>query len=263
DENSLVIDPLFVNPEQYDFRLKPTSPALRLGFKPFDYSQAGVYGDPAWIQRAQDAPMPTLQVAPDPPPVSINDTFESDPVGGTPGGAEVHVENKGDSIRITDETAAGDGNHSLKITDAAGLQYGYNPHYVYRTNYRDGLVGNSFDLRIAADSLINFEWRDWYGNPYHTGPAFEIRQGRLILPGQAPLAIPADRWLHFDLMAGVGRKNNGRWNLSVILPGQGPLRFAGLGHRSDKFQHLNWVGFTSNNTQPTSFYLDNLRLDLK
>ena len=81
DKNSTIFDPLFVNPEQYDFRLKPTSPALLLGFKPFDYSKAGVYGDPAWIKLAKDAPMPKLQVAPDPPPVSVNDTFESDPVG--------------------------------------------------------------------------------------------------------------------------------------------------------------------------------------
>ena len=34
-------DPLFVAPEKDDFRLKENSPALALGFKPFDYSKAG------------------------------------------------------------------------------------------------------------------------------------------------------------------------------------------------------------------------------
>ena len=41
DEHSIVADPLFVAPEKDDFRLKENSPALKLGFKPFDVSQAG------------------------------------------------------------------------------------------------------------------------------------------------------------------------------------------------------------------------------
>jgi parallel beta-helix repeat protein len=45
DQHSIVADPLFKNPESYDFSLLPNSPALRLGFKPFDADKAGVYGD--------------------------------------------------------------------------------------------------------------------------------------------------------------------------------------------------------------------------
>jgi hypothetical protein len=41
DRHSLVADPLFENPKGDDFRLKPDSPALKLGFKPFDASKAG------------------------------------------------------------------------------------------------------------------------------------------------------------------------------------------------------------------------------
>jgi parallel beta helix pectate lyase-like protein/glycosyl hydrolase family 141 len=263
DKNSTLFDPLFVNPEQYDFHLKPVSPALLIGFKPFDYSKAGVYGDPAWIKLANYAPMPKLEVAPDPPPVSVNDTFESDPVGSPPGGAEVHVENKGDSIQISDETAAANSKRSLKITDNAGLQHSYNPHYVNRVNFKDGVVNNSFDLRIAKDSLITFEWRDWYSTNYKTGPMFQIRESKLHLPGKQPIALPAETWVHFDLLAGVGKKNSGKWNMMVTIPGHKPLRFAGLKHRSEKFGKLNWVGFTSNNKNKTSFYLDNIKLNIK
>jgi len=41
DKHSIVADPGFVNAKQDDFHLKPDSPALKLGFKPFDYTKAG------------------------------------------------------------------------------------------------------------------------------------------------------------------------------------------------------------------------------
>ena len=41
DVHSLIADPLFVNPEKGDFRLKLGSPALKLGFKSVDLSRTG------------------------------------------------------------------------------------------------------------------------------------------------------------------------------------------------------------------------------
>jgi parallel beta-helix repeat protein len=41
DLNSVIADPLFVNPEKGDFTLKPDSPALKLGFSPIDISKVG------------------------------------------------------------------------------------------------------------------------------------------------------------------------------------------------------------------------------
>jgi len=41
DVHSVVADPLFVDPERGDFRLKPGSPALKLGFQPIDTSGVG------------------------------------------------------------------------------------------------------------------------------------------------------------------------------------------------------------------------------
>ena len=45
DANSLSVDPMFVDPENSDFRLKPNSPALKLGFVPFDMSMVGLRSD--------------------------------------------------------------------------------------------------------------------------------------------------------------------------------------------------------------------------
>jgi len=42
DKNSIVANPLFVNPDKYDFRLRSDSPALKMGFKPIDMREVGV-----------------------------------------------------------------------------------------------------------------------------------------------------------------------------------------------------------------------------
>jgi hypothetical protein len=44
DTHSVVADPLFVDPENDDYSLKPDSPALKLGFKPIDLSRVGLRG---------------------------------------------------------------------------------------------------------------------------------------------------------------------------------------------------------------------------
>ncbi len=42
DLQSIIADPLFINPQRDIFRLAPDSPALRMGFKPIDLSTVGV-----------------------------------------------------------------------------------------------------------------------------------------------------------------------------------------------------------------------------
>ncbi len=42
DRGSVIADPGFINPESEDFRLKPDSPALNLGFQPIDIAKIGI-----------------------------------------------------------------------------------------------------------------------------------------------------------------------------------------------------------------------------
>jgi hypothetical protein len=41
DKNSLMADPMFVNPDKGDFRLRPNSPAEKVGFEPWDFFAVG------------------------------------------------------------------------------------------------------------------------------------------------------------------------------------------------------------------------------
>ena len=41
DTNSMIADPLFVDAKNFNFDLRPDSPALKLGFKPINVSKVG------------------------------------------------------------------------------------------------------------------------------------------------------------------------------------------------------------------------------
>ena len=56
DLRSIIADPMFVDAEHYDFRLKPESPAIALGFRPIDASQAGLYGPAEWTDGPKKIP---------------------------------------------------------------------------------------------------------------------------------------------------------------------------------------------------------------
>jgi hypothetical protein len=58
DAGSMIADPLFVDPQHRDFRLRKHSPAAKLGFQPFDIREAGVYGDSSWQAVAEQTSYP-------------------------------------------------------------------------------------------------------------------------------------------------------------------------------------------------------------
>ena len=53
DKHSLVSDPMFKDPKNMDFQFKSLKVAKKIGFKPFDYSKAGVYGNEEWKNLAR------------------------------------------------------------------------------------------------------------------------------------------------------------------------------------------------------------------
>jgi hypothetical protein len=53
DANSKFADPLFVDRENHDYRLKPDSPALALGFQQIDTSEIGLKKDFPYKNRGR------------------------------------------------------------------------------------------------------------------------------------------------------------------------------------------------------------------
>lgn len=262
EQNSIVADPQFVDPVHDDFRLAPTSPALKLGFRPFDARQAGVYGDPAWVRKAQAVRYPLLTVLPEPPPAPVHDDFELYQPGQPPSSPEPHVENRGDSIAVTAETAAA-GRNSLKITDAPGLRQMYNPFLTYSPiNLGVRPLRNTFDLRLDSRSQVRVEWRDYSTGDYRVGLSFLIRNGRLELGPAGTMTLPSGQWIRCQI-DDMPQGDRHTWTLRVVVPGQPPRVFANLHGVSPRFKRLTWIGFTSMANEKTAFYLDNFDLRIR
>ncbi len=261
DEHSIIADPKFRDPENGDFRLAPDSPALKVGFKPFDYTKAGVYGDESWRQLAASLKYPPVEFAPPPPPrppLEIVEDFEMYKPGMKPNFAKVHVEGAGDEIGVTEEVAAS-GRRSLKIKDAEGLQHFYNPHFYYAPNHTSGTTRFSFDILLRADSKLFVEWRD-RSRPYKVGPSLQFAQLAVSCRGRKLADLPAGQWVHFEMTCPLGDAANGKWSLLIRLPDGRELRFDDLPTGSPDFRELHWLGFSSTAKWETVFYLDNLEL---
>ncbi len=56
DRHSLIADPGFADPAAFDFRFKSDQVIQKINFKPFDPSEAGVYGSPDWKTKARPDP---------------------------------------------------------------------------------------------------------------------------------------------------------------------------------------------------------------
>jgi hypothetical protein len=201
--------------------------------------------------------------APPPGPEPIDEGFETTRLGQQAARATTSGEDSsaGASIRVTDEQAA-TGKHSLKFTDASGLKQPWQPHLYYKPLFRQGWARMSFDLRWQPGATLVCEWRD-DAQPYKVGPSLRVdAAGQLYAGKQALVTLPA-QWVQIEIVCGLGRQADGKYRLTVTLPGQKPQVFPDLSCPNSAFRSLRWLGFTSLATERVAFYLDNIRLDLE
>jgi hypothetical protein len=257
DVNSKIADPRFIDPSSDNFSIAADSPALSLGFKPFDASKAGVYGEPQWVELAEAVEYPKFESAPPVPPLSFRDGFEETPPAAPPKRATLSLENKGDSIQVTTERAAS-GKQSLKVTDAPGLVASYKPLFIYSPRHSSGTTTCSFDIYVEPGAVFQHEWRD-AESPYRAGPSITIQDGRLRAAGKEIL-VPENQWVKIHVQAGLAGSSKGTWNLAVTLAGKSPQIMRDLKFVNTDWEQLDWLGFISQAKTKTVFFLDNIEL---
>ena len=203
DAGSVVVDPLFEDPDHYDFRIKPNSPASQIGFQAFDPSLAGVTGSKEWQELAHAVQYPALEFAPappPPPPLTLRDNFEAAPVSSPPQRAQLFVEGKGDAIAVI-QGEPSLGSQCLRVADAPGLQFQFNPHFYYTPNHTQGITSFQCDLRIEKNATLYQEWRDDH-SPYRVGPSLWVNQGVLSVANKPLVTLPIGQWVRLQ---GFGR----------------------------------------------------------
>lgn len=258
DEGSIVANP-WKGQDELDF--SPNGPLAKIGFKPFDMSTCGLYGELAWVDKPKSLVHPEPKFPPPPGPALVNDDFEATAVGEQPATGSPSEEGAA-TIRVSDETAAS-GKHSLKFTDASGLKYEWQPHMVYNPRLKSGTVHFSFSARREAGAIIWHEWRD-AASPYRVGPSLRVNaDGDLVVGGKTLLQVPLSQWVKFDITCGLGKQSTGAWSLTVTLPGAQTQTFEGLAYGSSGFKTLEWLGFISLANEKTVFYVDDLKMDVE
>ena len=274
DAQSQIVDPLFKNVPKGDFRLKSGSPAVKAGFVPFDTAQAGVYGSRAWRKLATAKRYPAVCFAPVPEVYVVrrlSENFDGLPLKAEFPNVATHVEKKGDSVSVTDE-AAFSGKQSLKVQDAPGLTYAYNPHFTFNCAFTNAVVENRFALKMNAGVEFFTEWRDYPsdgGNGYISGPNLVFRQGKVLARTRVKNAdgafqaaerliaeIPADTWVQVTVTAGVGSRATGQWSVKVARAGQPDVTVSDLYLSNPEWRAMEWLGFCSTAKSAVAYYLD-------
>ena len=263
DAGSIVADPRFVDAANNDFRLKPDSPALKLGFKPIDLSEIGLYGHRDWVDLPKQVPNRPLNEIPAPvePPFIVNFDFEADEPGAEPLDGSVSKGGEKASLVVSTDTAA-TGSQSLKFADAAGQQYGWTPHLYYRPSYSTGKLQLSWDMLNSpeAPASFNAEVRQWDVTPYFVGPTVGVAPDGKVTAGRQDIGtIPLGEWVHVDIRFELGDNAAKTYQLTLSVPNREPI-VAEIPYVSSAFEKVTWFGISSSSDTATVFYIDNMKL---
>ena len=195
DQGSIVADPKFIDPESLDFRLQPDSPALGLGFQPFDTAEVGLYGDSEWVDLPKRIVRRPLELPPvTAPRAGANRRRLRGHAGRRPGRVGDHVGRRHGGVGSRDRRDGRERNPLAQIDRRRRP-----PLHLAAAPLLSAQVpqGNrsppSFAVRLEPGAVFVHEWRD-SSQPYRVGPSIRIDpDGQLSANGKPLLTVPDGR----------------------------------------------------------------------
>ncbi|MBI4977060.1 MAG: hypothetical protein HZC28_06225 [Spirochaetes bacterium] len=263
DRDSIIEDPLFRDPNRFDFTVDPSSPAVtKAGFVPFDdeIKKAGLYGDDEWRSLPKKfAVRPRIPVDNgfDLSKLSRVDLdFESMAVGTEPN--EFTIRKEKDATFAVTEDAAFSGKRSLKCTDRKDISKSYNPHaFAQFKNIESGRFRMSFAAMISASQPVNFrvEVRG-KGFVDETGPQIDFNPDGTVMAGKNKIAdIRPGTWV-VAAITFVINGDNAAYDLLLKYDGTEIKKSLPFVHAH--FKSVTWAGITANSQADGEIFFDDM-----
>ena len=257
DVRSVIADPKFTDPLAGDWSLAADSPAIKLGFKPFDWSLAGVTGNAAWRKTASQ-PMPSnvFGEKPEIPALQLKQGFENFEVQKP---AHIGRRNPNNPAIFTVKDIPDSDGKCIELRDAPDQTPAFEPHFFYAPGHTEGETHLSFDLRLEENFRFLHEWRD-RETPYNTSVFLIIEKGAVLAGGKKLTQIPAAKWVRVEIKSKIGPNADGKWDLMITPKGEQVQRFEGLPPQKKALAELQWLGFISPGTLAAKAWIDNIEL---
>jgi len=251
---TVIADPLFTDPANFDFTLDPQSPAVtQTGFVPFDASDAGLTGDPAWTGGPDqlDHPPTTLPLAPEQIPYHFG--FEEETLS-----EDWKVIASGNTFVAPSTDNAHTGSRSLLMQDSAVAGDAAEPVAYLEPRYRFGQATLRFWVNLSNNARLAMEWRE--RNTNFVGPNFIVDGANLRINGSGVTPFPRNEWVQIEITTTLGDESDGRFDLRMFRQGQGWQSFNNRAYRDSGFRRLDFLSYFNTSTSDTRAYLDEVEL---